>query len=1129
MGSSPGELPPELHVRPFAFIAVTGLDTLHNAIHKAVWNSFSTNRHPDRLPIVFKVLDGDHEYPKVKTTRTSYEFCMPKGIIKTNWMRKHLYEIPSLVVVFYDLDWDDPMWSEKQMECSTKVEVVRTALESRNTKLAVVLIQRNAPLPSGEEDIAAKRAAALCASCELSAKSLFVLPQTDHLLGYIVRLENAFYELSQSYYHQEIRKIKSHQDNLNKMNHQPLYVRHQFKVGFLNELKQDNVMALKHYKQAYTYLMEIRAHDMNLMEVKTVAGFINYKICRLSFQLNTPLDSISQFRKHVNIFKSKIGLRELAFEHSSWMSKQFSIFGDLFDEAIKLGLTAIQTQHPGFYYQQAANHAITQKLLCQELCRNVKEQGYRTNDSLGGTDSVEYYGQRPWRSFFLQGVELSDVESEKEGIQAIQWKEATEVDHSRNIIPLLSSAVTQFKTYKGPRMKRYLLVQMGEEYYHTKEYDRALTLLMHVMWDYRWERWWRLLVSIQRMALRCAYIIANIQEYVTLTLEVLSRWINFSPEEKERMQRNLNKIISGGIPSAEPGCHQECLDQASERWQALMARPKPIAFTIEMNNIISCVDCQAWFRESTFQADHPVIVEVCVRACSPFPIRFSKLNVLFNNQFYNQHCILLDRKECCENVALSRCREFSVEPGRPQFYLFSFIPQPEDLHKVIEITGLVLHLGEEDKCCAMLHWTIGGDEAFQQLNWSPWRNLSYWQPKDDTLPVQTTTRILPRESCVKLNVYHESPALVNECYALQLKITNSESVAVTNLILSVGLKEDPDQTSSQSTCLSLEKPKFDDAFENKTELSLDQLPAGSETIKCLFMKAFQAGTRNLFVKLSFRVEVTVNAMPLSCFCTEEEEIIVPTVKPFKITVKQLNMRFEPLSELRVHEPFILLMEIECICPWAVNIDTSTIGLNPNIKSIDEHPVSQMEKVELQSHGKAVECICVVASKLSSDLLVLGSYTLTWRRRSSDFHLPLNNSTVALPSSTISPPFIYMEADLPAHGWTRSPLCISYILHNYTSSVQEFELTIDSSDAFMFAGQKQLYFRLMPAACRRLVYNLYPLIAGYVALPHMHLTLTHNSSLQSSVDSLLKTVLPTHIFIMPKGKQMTAPKIFEVPN
>lgn len=57
----------------------------------------------------------------------------------------------------------------------------------RATKVAVVLIQKSTPLPPGEDMVAAERAAALCSACDLSSKSLFVLPHSDHLLGYIVR------------------------------------------------------------------------------------------------------------------------------------------------------------------------------------------------------------------------------------------------------------------------------------------------------------------------------------------------------------------------------------------------------------------------------------------------------------------------------------------------------------------------------------------------------------------------------------------------------------------------------------------------------------------------------------------------------------------------------------------------------------------------------------------------------------------------------------------------------------------------------------------------------------------------------------------------------------------------------
>ena len=47
---------------------------------------------------------------------------------------------------------------------------------------------------------------------------------------------------------------------------------------------------------------------------------------------------------------------------------RFQLFGDLFEEAVKLGgLTAIQTQHPGFYYQQAAYHSVTRRQLAAKL------------------------------------------------------------------------------------------------------------------------------------------------------------------------------------------------------------------------------------------------------------------------------------------------------------------------------------------------------------------------------------------------------------------------------------------------------------------------------------------------------------------------------------------------------------------------------------------------------------------------------------------------------------------------------------------------------------------------------------------------------------------------------------------
>ncbi|CAH3108335.1 unnamed protein product, partial [Pocillopora meandrina] len=634
------EFPTELATRPLGLTALMGLDINQKPLHKAIWESFSVNRHPERVPLSFRLLPIDHEFPKAKSKRSTYEWYIPKGILKTKWMHKHLYLSPAVVVMFYELDWDDVQWKDRQTECASKLERVRTSLQDQNTKVAVVLIQKNAPLPPGDDLQALERAATLCSACDLSAKSLFVLPHTDHLIGYTIRLENAFYDLAQSYYHGECRRVKAHKEFLNKGTHQLLLVRHQFKVAFFNELRQDPHSAIKHYRQAYSLLGEIKTTDMNILEIKVVAGFINYKICRLSFQASAPLDAISQFRKHVDLFKEKVGCPDLAFEHSAWLSKQFSLFGELFDEAIRNGLTALQTQHPGFYYQQAANNAIVRRQLCQGLCHTTTPL---TMNPLENAGNLDFYGQRPWRQGF-QGTEPPDAGIEKAGIIALQSQEI-QVDHSWVIIPLLSSAVAQFKKYKSPRMKRYQMVQMGEEYYHARDYSKALLLLGKVTWDYRREKWWSLLTSVLITSLRCAYLVGNVEEYITLSLEFTGRYVENSPEEKTRCQTNLIHVMSNECPEPEPGCDFEW----NARQSLIQSQQQQILPSFFLQGLVSC----------------------------PFPHRFSKIAVFFSNQFYNQQCVV-------ETGSAQGEGGLYLLPAKTKVIPFQLVPQPEDVGKLLQ-------------------------------------------------------------------------------------------------------------------------------------------------------------------------------------------------------------------------------------------------------------------------------------------------------------------------------------------------------------------------------------------------------------------------------------------------------------
>jgi len=59
------------------------------------------------------------------------------------------------------------------------------------------------------------------------------------------RIEEAFYKKAVQYYSNQIQTVKAHKEQLNKQLHQLLLVRHQFKISFYTELKQDPLSALK--------------------------------------------------------------------------------------------------------------------------------------------------------------------------------------------------------------------------------------------------------------------------------------------------------------------------------------------------------------------------------------------------------------------------------------------------------------------------------------------------------------------------------------------------------------------------------------------------------------------------------------------------------------------------------------------------------------------------------------------------------------------------------------------------------------------------------------------------------------------------------------------------------------------
>ena len=122
-----------------------------------------------------------------------------------------------------------------------------------------------------------------------------------------------------------------------------------------------------------------------------------------------------------------LGVPELGWEHAAWQAQQAEMFANLFlamSNATngQLSVAAVHGQHPGVHYQLAAEYAISRRKLAEAKCSQI--QSYPSQDPL--LQDTMFYGQRAWRAGKIEAV---DLQREKEGIEALQYRERTKTKH----------------------------------------------------------------------------------------------------------------------------------------------------------------------------------------------------------------------------------------------------------------------------------------------------------------------------------------------------------------------------------------------------------------------------------------------------------------------------------------------------------------------------------------------------------------------------------------------------------------------------------------------------------------------------------------------------------------------------
>lgn len=82
---------------------------------------------------------------------------------------------------------------------------------------------------------------------------------------------------------------------------------------------------------------------------------------------------------------------------------------------------------------------------------------------------------------------------------------------------------------------------------------------------------------------------------------------------------------------------------------------------------------------------------------------------------------------------------------------------------------------------------------------------------------------------------------------------------------------------------------------------------------------------------------------------------------------------------------------------------------------------------------------------------IGDYTIKWKRVDGEQTV----TTVPITGLTVDWIPLNLRVVLPAHGLVRTPVLIKYHVHNKSHQLIQLDVMMETAEAFMFAGYRQV--------------------------------------------------------------------------
>ncbi|KAI6216052.1 hypothetical protein M3Y94_00458000 [Aphelenchoides besseyi] len=1095
-------------------IMFSGLDVNNNPTHNSIYSAFLRIKR-----INYKLLTADYEQP-LKTEKSPLRSS--RGLLKRDWPLKYLNHRPALIVLFVDLNWNHPSWSEKKMECESKIASLRQSVAYRETRIILVLIQ-TAKLPgSGEDSTSKDRAVELGGACQLSEKQLYIFPQNENHDLVASRLDGIFYENGLLFYQAVLRKVRS---RAIPNNHNNLLIRQQFKLGFLSEMRQDTHSALRPYKQAYQTCLEVDIPDSELYEYMSVIALLNYKvmsafpaayrlvlqICEISFLHDIAKDAVNQFRRHMNVFAARSPGEYpspllASIEMLKWKSKQCKMFADLFYEK---SLAAYAHENPGLHFEMAAD--FLRQANTQILSLTPTPDAERTaNKSIlvpSNTPGLTvFFGQRPWR--IRQGVSTAlDPRMEHAAKVAI---ENTCQPNYRATIQLWTSAIRQFQTYRCGRMERAVKLQIAEECMYLRDFNSAAKLIRLVILEFRREKVFYLLHQALLCSLDIAYCRADINEYMWSLSQLLNssnmRYTIGDPATKAQLiQRLMDSYVcltNGTSPPQSDAFHvyfsNEDLNQVRDQWiQLLGARTE---FSTNLSDVDGHVEATAGFitkSSNLVTSGDTVIVQVTLRNRSTLNLSFNA-RVLIHEGVGHVYTML-------QHDSVHVPAEATIELMIPiELRLSAPARQETNFYiKQLFLDFVPTH---------GLNGNLRFDFTAKKTHYN---NRASMGDSEGS----TSVKVVPVVPKLNLQNLSDSTVLLGETAILKFALRNDESYPLRNVSVNCRQLETDDQQPPGYVFPSLEFESDAEVWQPRQSYEIvSDLASQFEVVFNVPCRARCCGKIQLQLQIIAVVDNT--AIWFDGVIDYSFNFAITCLQPFSIDTVVTSSDEEIEFLFPGHLATLKCSLIPTFNGELVNLryELDPVLTPSKDKHFDTYPIVLSEQNALTRHLN-FHIRSMAPSQMSTTGINIGNVIISWKRsisqRTAEIVMPLGSYPIRYVPLLLKP--ITPTANQLI---MRQPTVIEYQLQNLSDETMSLKVSVERIDAFMFDGYAEKNINLLPKQNHSFIVTVIALTAGELPFPQLKIHCSDAQTNQLIQQTILRQLQRT-VSVIPSTKNGTS--------